>query len=386
MPGCTNGVSAPASGRNSPSKMWPSKPGPSGIASGARSPSTIAPGLQPRRVFVDLRDDFVAIDAHDFAQQRVVADANRFAHRERTRCRRAQHRTGDPANRRAAHALRLRSGSAAAGAPISARSASEPGKRAVDDVAACGNLESRAGGVGDDEFRRLAQRRRQRRRKRVVARRPAIRGHRRSATPRAAAALRASAIDGCDPGSAAFGLAPAIAKRRGQLSPAGREQIAARRCSRRRRCVASRACAAARRASDRAPLFVEGLAHAAARLGVRRRDCVARRAPRASPMIASQRRLRSASTRSSSACVRDSSVMAHPRGRAARAVAPRDRAAVFPPRRSGTISVSGASAAWADARSRVGNAGCDVGGDQNERRALRVPTQAPASRRRRRAR
>jgi hypothetical protein len=35
IPGCTNVVDASASGRSRPSKMWPSRPGPSGIASGA---------------------------------------------------------------------------------------------------------------------------------------------------------------------------------------------------------------------------------------------------------------------------------------------------------------------------------------------------------------
>ena len=79
---------------------------------------------EARRVLVDLRDDFVAVDAHDFAQQRVVADADRFAHGERTRGRCAQHGTGDPANRRAAHASP--SSARSSRAPISARSASNP--------------------------------------------------------------------------------------------------------------------------------------------------------------------------------------------------------------------------------------------------------------------
>ena len=258
----------------------------------------------------------------------------------------------------------------------------QPGKRAVDHVAACRNPEPGAGGVIDDELRRRAQRRRQRARQRsALAVRPS--GGMGDAPRVARQCLARFGNHACDPGLAAFGLAPPIAKRRGQFLPAGREEFSGaplfaqtpmRLQPRPRRSHAR---------FESPPLFVQGIAHAARALRHAPLRSSLRRASAHRRVIASQRRLRSVSTRSSSARMRDSSVIAHPRARAA----PRSRVA-----RSGIAHLP--PQIRDDQRERCkrrlgeseigrGNSGRDIGGDQHQRRALRVPPQAPRFRRRR---
>ena len=143
----------------------------------------------------------------------------------------------------------------------------------------------------------------------------------------------------------------------------------ARRCSRMRRCVISRARAAATRCFEPPPLFVEGIAHSGARFRMRRRD---RRCARACALRQGSRRSGagdpSRRDRASPACAtRASSRILEPELRAQ----PRREIGHLrsSPCRSGTISVSGASAARATNELARGNSRRDIGGDQHERRA-----------------
>ena len=91
---------------------------PAGTASGKPSPIDFDARTQSGRVLVDLHHDLVAGETHDFAQQRLRADAHGLAQHERTVSARAQHRSADPVDRRATHADASRSPSRRA--PMSA--------------------------------------------------------------------------------------------------------------------------------------------------------------------------------------------------------------------------------------------------------------------------
>ena len=61
------------SGRSRPSKMPPSRSGPSVTDSGRSQPDDGHAGLEPGRVLVHLRDQFVAAQLDDFAEQAAFA-------------------------------------------------------------------------------------------------------------------------------------------------------------------------------------------------------------------------------------------------------------------------------------------------------------------------
>ena len=146
-PGCTWKSAAPVSGRSRPSKMPPSRPGPSVTDSGRPRPVHRIARLESGRVLVDLRDESRRRAAGSPRRAGALADRERLEDAETARDARAQHRPADPGDAGFAHGAcsrRVRPPAAANSASSSATMRSRAAEQARDRGVEAGVARARA--------------------------------------------------------------------------------------------------------------------------------------------------------------------------------------------------------------------------------------------------